>query len=53
MNNHLSYCGLVNARISASGKDLPVPDIFHGCNGKKLITLAKTEIIYPKNLGTL
>ena len=25
MNNLLSYCGLVGARISASDKDLPVP----------------------------
>ena len=25
MNNLLSYCGLVEARISASEKDLPVP----------------------------
>ena len=25
MNNHLSYCGLVNPRISASDIDLPVP----------------------------
>ena len=25
MNNHMSYCGLVDARISASEKDLPVP----------------------------
>ena len=25
MNNHLSYCGLVDPRISASDKDLPVP----------------------------
>ena len=24
MNNHMSYCGLVAARISASDKDLPV-----------------------------
>jgi hypothetical protein len=24
MNNSLSYCGLVDARISASEKDLPV-----------------------------
>ena len=29
MNNLLSYCGLVDARISASEKDLPVPQ-FHG-----------------------
>ena len=26
MNNLLSYCGLVDARISASEKDLPVTD---------------------------
>ena len=26
MNNLLSYCGLVDARISASEKDLPVQD---------------------------
>ena len=26
MNNLLSYCGLVDARISASEKDLPVLD---------------------------
>ena len=25
MNNFLSYCGLVDAKISASEKDLPVP----------------------------
>ena len=25
MNNILSYCGLVDARISTSDKDLPVP----------------------------
>ena len=25
MNNRLSYCGLVDPRISASDKDLPVP----------------------------
>ena len=24
MNNHLSYCGLVDAKLRASGKDLPV-----------------------------
>jgi hypothetical protein len=27
MNNLLSYCGLVDARISASEKDLPVKTI--------------------------
>ena len=31
MNNLLSYCGLVDARIRASEKDLPVTfdDLFH------------------------
>ena len=28
MNNFLSYCELVDARISASEKDLPVPENF-------------------------
>ena len=27
MNNRLSYSGLVDPRISASDKDLPVPDV--------------------------
>ena len=27
MNNHLLYCWLVDARISASDKDLPVPKL--------------------------
>ena len=26
MNNLLSYCGLIDAKIRASDKDLPVPD---------------------------
>ena len=32
MNNLLSYCGLVNARISASDKDLPVQIIMVAMN---------------------
>ena len=28
MNNLLPYCGLVDARISASEKDLPVQDLY-------------------------
>ena len=28
MNNLSSYCGLVDARISASDKDLPVTNVF-------------------------
>ena len=34
MNNLLSYCGLVDARISASEKDLPVMQV-----GSKLMPL--------------
>ena len=29
MNNLLSYCGLVDVRISASEKDLPVHTVVH------------------------
>ena len=28
MNNHLSYCGLVDVRINASDKDLPVHNMY-------------------------
>ena len=31
MNNRLTYCGLVDARISASEKDLPVPPWIYLC----------------------
>jgi hypothetical protein len=31
MNNLLSYCGLVDAKIRASDKDLPVTSIFVCC----------------------
>ena len=31
MNNLFSYCGLVDARISASEKDLPVLVVFYLC----------------------
>ena len=38
MNNLLSYCGLVDARICASEKDLPVEiEIFQGQNTKLFI----------------
>ena len=29
MNNFWSYCGLVNAKISASDKDLPVHNVYY------------------------
>ena len=32
MNNLLSYCGLVEVRIIASEKDLPVPSHKLGCS---------------------
>ena len=31
MNNLLSYCGLVDTRISASEKDLPAVECFGKC----------------------
>jgi hypothetical protein len=34
MNNLLSYCGLVDARISASEKDLPVINSSKMCEQK-------------------
>ena len=37
MNNLLSYCGLVAARISSSDKDLPVHIRFHNIYTKKLL----------------
>ena len=33
MNNLLSYCGLVDVKIRASGKDLPVGDIKYDAPG--------------------
>ena len=38
MNNLLSYCGLVDAKIRASDKDLPVPD--NNVQLTKTITIA-------------
>ena len=35
MNNFLSYCGLVDARISASEKDLPVQTNYSGSTSNK------------------
>ena len=37
MNNLLSYCGLVDARISASEKDLPVKESFENCESFKVL----------------
>ena len=52
MNNLLSYCGLVDGRISASEKDLPVPKYvfqqqqqnFQKLNDWKLISIFKSQI---------
>ena len=37
MNNLLSYCGLVDARISASEKDLPVVSSLLNINNYSLV----------------
>ena len=52
INNLLSYCGLVDGRISASEKDLPVPKYvfqqqqqnFQKLNDWKLISIFKSQI---------
>ena len=45
MNNILSYCGLVDGRISDSDRDLPVRILPRDINFKKNATL---EIISPR-----
>ena len=44
MNNLLSYCGLVDTRISASEKDLPV-------SSSLKILLAAGALLQPPTLG--
>ena len=44
MNNLWSYCGLVDARISASEKDLTVLNLLKGGGGKKMGL--KNEAVY-------
>ena len=46
MNNLLSYCGLCDARISASEKDLPVP--LYQYNGP-VLKYKRTEYIIKSN----
>ena len=44
MNNFLSYCGLVDAKIRASDKDLPVPKTKrqkYGMNETEFVTSYK------------
>ena len=41
MNNLLSYCGLIDARIRASDKDLPVHWNNQNPNWKKIIVIQK------------
>jgi hypothetical protein len=40
MNNLLSYCGLVDARISASEKDLPVSIIYKLCWQDEVLSIS-------------
>ena len=49
MKNLLSYCGLVDARISASEKDLPVPSIYFKQRGDEWHRHAKRGQKKPQN----
>ena len=50
MNNLLSYCGLVDSRISASDKDLPVSTRQNNVIQKHLITI-EHHSLYIQNNG--
>ena len=50
-DKRLSYCGLVDARISASEKDLPVPQIKSQTMQQALVNLLLTQF-YFKNMWT-
>ena len=50
LNNLLSYCGLVDARISASEKDLPVTVDFFLLQKKYMINL-EFELKSTQHLG--
>ena len=43
MNNLLSYCGLFDARISASEKDLPVKESFENCKSFKVLFINRRK----------
>ena len=48
MNNLLSYCGLVDTRISASEKDLPVhhaAEMVHHVVGRQIFAAEKWAIV--------
>ena len=58
MNNFLSYCGLVDPRISASDKDLPVPTVTSLEVGEKskvsileVVALWGNVGIFPQSMG--
>ena len=47
MNNPSSYCGLVDAKIRASDKDLPVLRIFsHYSNNSKQVGLFQLDELF-------
>ena len=46
MNNLLSYLGLLDPRISASDKDLPVPVYVWTSQSKIVKTVARKSLIY-------
>ena len=51
MNNILSYCGLVVARISASEKDLPVKKNFYLAHDLKKVRPKKVADVKRINLA--
>jgi hypothetical protein len=54
MNNLLSYCGLVDPRISASDKDLPVTKSSNShCSKMKMNGKELSRFHFPGVLGTL
>jgi hypothetical protein len=51
MNNLSSYCGLVDAEIRASDKDLPVPFLahFHTISANLCSNFGATQTFYKKS----
>ena len=49
MNNQSSYCGLVDAKIRGSDKDLPVLDIIFWCLQVEIDSVEVTQDFEPDN----
>ena len=50
MHNPMSYCGLVDTRISASEKDLPVPQMFQNLSVQFVCSSPKNLDFIEKRL---